>query len=212
MENMNRRGLLLVISSPSGVGKTSIVKQLLALDSQLTMSVSVTTRPQRVGEVDGRDYHFIDEATFQSRLESSDFIEHAKVYGNYYGTPRQFVFEQLEQGRDVVFDIDWQGTQQLAQVAHQDLISIFILPPSLVELEKRLRSRGLDSQEVIEKRLAQTASELSHWAEYDYVLINDDLDQTVAKVKTILESERLKRIRQPNLVPFVQGLSSRKLL
>ena len=207
---MNRRGLLLVISSPSGVGKTSIVKQLLVLDSQLTMSVSVTTRPQRAGEVDGRDYHFIDEATFQTRLEASAFIEHAKVYGNYYGTPRQFVFDRLDQGLDVVFDIDWQGTQQLAQMARQDLVSIFVLPPSLAELEKRLRSRGLDAQDVIEKRLSQTATELSHWAEYDYVLINDDLEQTVAKVKTILDSERLKRIRQPDLASFVKQLSSNK--
>jgi len=205
---MNRRGLLLVISSPSGVGKTSIVKQLLSLDSQLTMSVSVTTRPQRAGEVDGRDYHFIDETTFQTRLKAGAFIEHAKVYGNYYGTPRQFVFDQLEKGLDVVFDIDWQGTQQLAQVARQDLVSIFVLPPSLVELEKRLRSRGLDAHDVIEKRLSQTANELSHWAEYDYVIINDDLEQAVAKVQTILNSERLKRIRQPDLVSFVQRLTT----
>jgi len=205
---MNRRGLLLVISSPSGVGKTSIVKQLLSLDSQLTMSVSVTTRPQRAGEVDGRDYHFIDETTFQTRLEAGAFIEHAKVYENYYGTPRQFAFDQLEKGLDVVFDIDWQGTQQLAQVARQDLVSIFVLPPSLVELEKRLRSRGLDAQDVIEKRLSQTANELSHWAEYDYVIINDDLEQAVAKVQTILNSERLKRIRQPDLVSFVQRLTT----
>jgi guanylate kinase len=204
---MNRRGLLLVISSPSGVGKTSIVKQLLSLDSQLTMSVSVTTRPQRAGEVDGRDYHFIDETTFQTRLEAGAFIEHAKVYENYYGTPRQFAFDQLEKGLYVVFDIDWQGTQQLAQVARQDLVSIFVLPPSLVELEKRLRSRGLDAQDVIEKRLSQTANELSHWAEYDYVIINDDLEQAVAKVQTILNSERLKRIRQPDLVSFVQRLT-----
>ncbi|WP_207216267.1 guanylate kinase [Candidatus Finniella inopinata] len=207
-KNPKRRGLLLVISSPSGVGKTSIVKQLMSLDSELTMSVSATTRPKREGEVDGKDYHFMDEATFQARLQEGAFIEHAKVYGNYYGTPRQFVFDQLDQGLDVVFDIDWQGTQQLAQVARQDLVSIFVLPPSLDELEKRLRGRGLDTQEVIEKRLAQTASELSHWAEYDYVVINDNLEKTVLRVQNILNSERLKRIRQTDLTDFVRGLAS----
>ena len=208
---MHRRGLLLVISSPSGVGKTSIVKELLKQDAQITMSVSVTTRPQRAGEVDGQDYFFIDEQTFQSRLKSDDFIEHAKVYGNYYGTPRRFVFNQLEQGKDVVFDIDWQGTQQLAQVAHQDLVSVFVLPPSLNELQKRLKNRGLDSKEVIEKRLSQTTSELSHWAEYNYVLINDNLEQTVHNVMIILNSERLKRSRQRSLANFVQELSKETL-
>ena len=208
VKNPKRRGLLLVISSPSGVGKTSIVKKLMALDSELTMSVSVTTRPKRAGEVDGKDYHFMDEATFQARLQEGTFIEHAKVYGNYYGTPRKFVLDQLDQGLDVVFDIDWQGTQQLAQVARQDLVSIFVLPPSSDELEKRLRGRGLDTQQVIEKRLAQTASELSHWAEYDYVVINYDLEKTVQKVQNILNSERLKRIRQTDLTDFVHGLVS----
>ncbi len=211
MAQNNRRGLLFVISSPSGVGKTTIVRHLLHLEPQTVMSVSVTTRPQRPGEVEGRDYHFINHDTFNNLLRQGYLLEHAEVYGNYYGTPKRYVFEQLEQGLDVVFDIDWQGTQQLAQVARQDLVSIFVLPPSLTELARRLRSRGLDSQYVVEARLAQTASELSHWAEYDYVIVNDQLEQSVQDVQGILKSERLKRIRQPNLVSFVQQLRNSKL-
>ncbi len=211
MPKQNQRGLLLVISSPSGVGKTSIVSRLLCIEPDVVMSVSTTTRPPRPGEVEGKDYYFVDLKTFTYRLHQEQFLEHAEVYGHYYGTPKGFVFDRLNQGFDVVFDIDWQGTQQLAQTARQDLVTIFILPPSLAELAKRLRNRGLDSQDVVEKRLAQTANELSHWAEYDYVIINDSLDQSVHQVQTILKSERLKRIRQPYLASFVQHLRNSKL-
>ena len=211
MEKNKRRGLLLVISSPSGVGKTSIVRQLLKLNPDLVTSTSVTTRAPRPGEIDGQDYYFVDHAAFQHSLLKGEFLEHAKVYGNYYGTPRQFVLDKIEAGIDIVFDIDWQGTQQLAQTSSSDLVSIFVLPPSVQELATRLRNRGLDAQEVVENRLAQTSSELSHWAEYDYVLINEDLEHTVKQVQNILYSERLKRIRQPQLVYFVQQLCNTML-
>ena len=211
MKNNKRKGLLLVISSPSGVGKTSIVNKLLKLDSQLMVSTSVTTRKPRASEIDGQDYYFVDHPTFENSVNNDEFLEYAKVYGNYYGTPRKFVLETIEQSVDIVFDIDWQGTQQLAQTALKDLISIFILPPSLKELAQRLRKRGLDSQEVIENRLAQTANELTHWAEYDYIIINQDLDHSVKEIHNILNSERLKRIRQPQLSSFVQQLCNTTL-
>lgn len=211
MEKNKRRGLLLVISSPSGVGKTSIVKELLKLDSQLVVSTSMTTRMPRTGEVDSQDYYFVDHLTFENFVNEGGFLEYAKVYGNYYGTPRKFVLDTIEQSIDIVFDIDWQGTQQLAQTAAKDLVSIFILPPSLEELAQRLKKRGLDSKEVIESRLAQTTSELSHWAEYDYIIINEDLDHSVKQIHNILNSERLKRIRQPQLSFFVQELSNTTL-
>lgn len=211
MIQTTRRGLLLVISSPSGVGKTSIVKQLLELDSQLAVSVSTTTRVPRAGEIDGKDYYFVDHTSFQNSVAQGEFLEHAKVYGNDYGTPKKFILDKIEHGTDIVFDIDWQGTQQLAQTASKDLVSIFVLPPSMQELAKRLRSRGLDAQDIVEKRLAQTASELSHWAEYDYVIINENLENSVEQVQTILNSERLKRIRQPGLISFVQKLCNTNL-
>jgi guanylate kinase len=211
MEHNKRRGLLLVISSPSGVGKTSIVTKLLKLDPELVMSTSVTTRTPRPGEIEGQDYYFVDHPTFQNYVNNGDLLEYAKVYGNYYGTPRQFVLDKIDQGIDIVFDIDWQGTQQLAQTVLRDLVSIFILPPSLQELAQRLRNRGLDTPEVVENRLSQTANELSHWAEYDYIIINEDLDDSVKQVQTILNSERLRRIRQPQLVSFVQQLCNTTL-
>jgi guanylate kinase len=184
---------------------------LLKLDSQLVVSTSITTRTPRPGEIDGQDYYFVDHPTFENFVNKGELLEYAKVYGNYYGTPRQFVLDKIEQGVDIVFDIDWQGTQQLAQTVSKDLVSIFILPPSLPELAQRLRNRGLDSQAVIESRLAQTASELSHWAEYDYIIINEDLERSVKQIHTILNSERLKRIRQPHLVSFVQQLCNTTL-
>lgn len=211
MKNKTHRGLLLVISSPSGVGKTSIVNHLLRIESDLSMSVSVTTRPKRAGEIDGKDYHFVSQKEFQALRQQGSFMEYAEVYGNYYGTPRDFVLMKIENGFDMVFDIDWQGAQQLAQLARHDLVSIFVLPPSIKELGERLHKRGLDSPEIIEKRLSQTINELSHWAEYDYVIINTDLEESVYHVQRILQTERLKRIRQPHLINFVQKLCQEKL-
>ncbi len=207
---MYRRGLMLVLSSPSGAGKTSIVHNLLKVEPELVMSVSVTTRPQRTNEIDGKDYHFISLDSYQNMLKNEELLEYAEVYGNFYGTLRKTVFDTLEKGIDIVFDIDWQGTQQLAQLAKTDLVSVFILPPSIEELEKRLKGRALDSEEVMKKRMAEASFDLSHWAEYDYVVINNDLNKSVESVRSILQSERLKRIRQPGLVNFVNNLRNIK--
>jgi guanylate kinase len=203
---IGRRGLMLVLSSPSGAGKTTISRMLLERDANLAISVSVTTRPPRPGEVDGRDYHFIDAAEFERMVERGALLEHALVFGNRYGTPRAAVEQMLAAGRDVLFDIDWQGTQQLDGKARDDLVSVFVLPPSTAELERRLRARAADSEDEVQRRMAKAADEMSHWAEYQYVIVNHDLDDSVAKVQAILVAERLKRGRQGGLSEFVREL------
>jgi guanylate kinase len=203
-----RRGLMLVLSSPSGAGKTTLSRRLLDADPTVALSVSVTTRKQRPGEVDGRDYHFIDAQRFDAMVANGELLEWAQVFGHRYGTPRARVEETLAQGRDVLFDIDWQGTQQLREKAVRDLVSIFVLPPSIPDLERRLRTRAQDSDEVIHGRMAKAADEMSHWAEYDYVVINTDIDRAFAEVRSILAAERLKRERQTGLSDFVRRLQS----
>jgi guanylate kinase len=203
---VHRRGLMLVLSSPSGAGKTTISRRLLSLEPDLTLSVSATTRPKRPGEVAGVDYHFVDLTEFNLMVNRGEFLEYAKVFDNYYGTPRKTVEEILSRGADVLFDIDWQGTQQLAQAARDDLVSVFILPPSTRELEQRLRTRAQDSAEVVAHRMSKAADEMSHWAEYDYIIINENIDLSVARVQAILTAERLKRQRQIGLAQFVKGL------
>jgi guanylate kinase len=202
-----RRGLMLVLSSPSGAGKSTLSRKLLAADPGVELSVSVTTRKQRPGEVDGRDYHFIDAPRFDAMVEDGELLEWAEVFGNRYGTPRLPVEAALAQGRDVLFDIDWQGTQQLEK-AGRDLVSIFVLPPSIPDLEQRLRTRAQDSDEVIRGRMAKAADEMSHWAEYDYVIINTDIDHAFAQVRSILAAERLTRERQTGLSDFVRRLQA----
>jgi guanylate kinase len=203
---IHRRGMMLVLSSPSGAGKTSIARAILEQEPELTMSVSVTTRAMRPGEVEGQDYHFIDMAEFDRLVSSNGLLEHAKVFDNCYGTPKAPVEAALKSGRDVLFDIDWQGTQQLAQNARADLVAVFILPPSVEELEKRLRGRAQDPEEVIKKRMAKAADEMSHWREYEYVLVNRDLKESIEGVRSILAAERLKRDRQVGMVEFVNHL------
>jgi guanylate kinase len=203
---IRRRGLMLVLSSPSGAGKTSIARQLLAADPQLVMSVSTTTRAPRPGEVSGRDYNFVDHQSFLAMVEAGQMLEHAKVFDNYYGTPAAPVRQALASGHDVLFDIDWQGTQQLRQAARSDLASIFILPPAVEELERRLRSRAQDSEEVVKKRMAKAGDEMSHWPEYDYIVVNHTLEASVAAVQAILAAERLRRDRQVGLADFVNTL------
>lgn len=200
---LRRRGVMLVMSSPSGAGKTTISRALLELEPNLTMSVSATTRQPRPGERDGVDYMFISEETYHQWVEEDAFLEHAKVFDNYYGTPKKPVYEALGKGFDVLFDIDWQGTQQLAQNARADLVSIFILPPSMEELEHRLRGRNLDPEEVVQNRMTKAAGEMSHWREYDYVLINEDVKSSVDRVRSVLMAERQKRDRQIGLDRFV---------
>ena len=207
-ELVGRRGLMLVLSSPSGAGKTTLSRRLLAADAEIELSVSVTTRLPRTGEVDGRDYYFIDRPRYDEMVQGGELLEWAEVFNHCYGTPRAPVERALAEGRDVLFDIDWQGTQQLSASARADLVTIFILPPSIAELERRLRGRALDSDEVIHARMSKAADEMSHWAEYDYVLINQDLDQTFAKLRTILEAERLRRGRQAGLLDFVRSLQA----
>ncbi len=203
---IQRRGLMLVLSSPSGAGKTTIARALLDGDRNLVMSVSATTRPPRPGEVPGRDYHFLGHAEFEAMIRDGQLLEHARVFDNMYGTPRQPVEEALVGGWDVLFDIDWQGTQQLRQNARADLVSIFILPPSVAELEQRLRSRAQDSDEVVRKRMAKAGDEMSHWPEYDYIVVNSDIGASVEAVQSILAAERLKRERQIGLADFVNDL------
>ena len=205
-EIISRRGLMLVLSSPSGAGKTSISRALLAADQELTLSISSTTRQRRPGEVEGKDYHFISEADFKTRINQGYFLEHAHVFDHYYGTPRHLVEDTLSSGTDVLFDIDWQGTQQMAAVARDDLVSIFILPPSVSELEKRLLNRAQDTADVVAKRMAKSSDEMSHYPEYDYVIVNYDLEKSVAAVASILHAERLRRTRQVGLTEFVKGL------
>ena len=201
-----RRGLLIVLSSPSGAGKSTIARMLLESDGEVTMSVSATTRPKRPGEVDDVDYHFVDDDGFDAMIDDGEFVEWAPVFGFRYGTPKAPVKDALRKGRDILFDIDWQGTQQLQAAMGEDLVSIFILPPSMAELERRLRSRGTDSDDVIADRMARAASEISHWPEYEYVLVNRDTDQCVAQVRSIVAAERLKRTRRIGLVTFVRDL------
>ena len=203
---ITKRGFMLVLSSPSGAGKTSICKKLLQQDTGLVLSVSATTRKRRPGEVEGKDYQFLSIQEFESRINKSQFLEYAKVFGNYYGTPAQLVERTLKSGVDVLFDIDWQGTQQLKARARQDLVSVFILPPSIKELEKRLFNRAQDKSEVVANRMSKSASEMSHYPEYDYVIINHDLDKTVQQVQSILCAERSRRERQIGLVEFVKYL------
>jgi len=203
-----RRGVMLVLSSPSGAGKTTLSRRLLDLDRAVELSVSVTTRPMRSGEVDGRDYRFIDQRRFDAMVRGSELLEWAEVFDHCYGTPRAPVEVALAAGRDVLFDIDWQGTQQLRERARSDLVSVFVLPPSVAELERRLETRAQDSPDVIRRRMAKAADEMSHWAEYDYVVINRDLDRAFADIRAILSAERLKRERQTGLSAFVRALQS----
>jgi guanylate kinase len=204
-----RRGLMLVLSSPSGAGKTTLSRRLLDEDKGVTLSVSVTTRKMRPGEKDGRDYTFIDRKGFDALIDKDELLEWAEVFDNYYGTPRTPVMDALAAGHDVLFDIDWQGTQQLREKARNDLVSVFILPPSVPELEQRLHKRARDDYETIHRRMAKASDEMSHWAEYDYVVINRDLDQAFADVKAVLAAERVKRERQPGLSDFVRGLQAK---
>ena len=204
---IKRRGLMLVLSSPSGAGKTTLARLLLETDPNVAMSVSATTRPKRPGEVDGRDYFFIAGEKFQHMADTGEFLEHALVFGHRYGTPREPVLEALTAGRDVLFDIDWQGTQQLRQQVREDVVTIFVLPPSREELERRLHTRAQDSAEVVAKRMAKANDEISHWAEYDYVIVNEDVARAQAQVATILQAERLKRARQPGIPAFVEILT-----
>ncbi len=204
--HIERRGLMLVLSSPSGAGKTTISRRLLDQDDGIVMSVSATTRPPRPGERDGVDYFFIDPLEFNLMVNRDELLEHAKVFDHYYGTPVEPVESALSTGRDVLFDIDWQGTQQLAQRARDDLVSVFILPPSTADLEQRLKSRAQDSDDVVAKRMAKAADEISHWAEYDYIVVNDDVDACLAKVQAILVAERARRERQIGLLNFVKLL------
>lgn len=201
-----RRGLMFVLSSPSGAGKTTLSRALLAEDPLLEMSVSVTTRPRRPGEQERIDYRFIEKIEFQLMVNRQELLEHAKVFDHYYGTPAKPVEAALQAGRDVLFDIDWQGTQQLAQRARDDLVSVFILPPSTAELERRLKRRAQDSDEVVAQRMAKAADEISHWAEYDYVIVNHDVDTALSQVRSILAAERLRRERQTGLLDFVKLL------
>ncbi|MGH6946691.1 MAG: guanylate kinase [Kiloniellales bacterium] len=203
---IERRGLMLVLSSPSGAGKTTISRRLLDEDDNLTLSISVTTRPMRPGERDGVDYHFVDQGKFDALAAEGALLEHALVFGHRYGTPRGPVDEKLAKGGDLLFDIDWQGTQQLKEKARSDLVSVFILPPSTAELERRLKARAQDSDEVVRVRMAKAADEMSHWAEYDYILVNRDLEDSVGRVKAILTAERLRRDRQISLSSFVDSL------
>ena len=204
-----RRGLMLVLSSPSGAGKTTLSRKLLEEDKDVNLSVSVTTRKMRPGEKDGRDYHFIDRRRFDAMVDKDELLEWAEVFDNYYGTPAKPVLESLAAGRDVLFDIDWQGTQQLRDKARSDLVSVFVLPPTIPELERRLHARAQDDYETIHRRMAKAADEMSHWAEYDYVVINRDIDQAFNDVRAILSAERLKRERQPSLYDFVRGLQAK---
>ena len=202
-----RRGLMFILSSPSGAGKTTIARKLLQAETGLVMSVSATTRAIRPGEVDGRDYHFVDKPTFDQMEENHEFLEWAHVFGNSYGTPKAQIWAGLKAGTDFLFDIDWQGTQQLSQRAREDVVPVFILPPSIDELRRRLMARGTDDMKVIEARMERARAEISHWSDYDYVVVNDDIDRCFEKVRRILDAERMRRERQTGLVNFVRQLT-----
>ena len=209
MSELRRRGLMYVMSSPSGAGKTTITRALLKNNPDVMISISATTRPRRAGEVHGQDYYFVEPDEFRAMAENGEMLEHAKVFENYYGTPAQPVREALESGKDVLFDIDWQGTQQLRESASDDLVTVFVLPPSRSELEKRLRTRSQDtmeSEEDIRHRMSKADSEMSHYSEYDYVIINNDIDEAIHKAQLILDGERLKRRRTQGMSDFVRGL------
>jgi len=201
-----RRGLLIVLSSPSGAGKSTLSRMLMAADDEISMSVSATTRPKRPGEEDGVDYHFVEDPEFDRLIDAGEFVEWAPVFGFRYGTPKAPVKAALKDGRDILFDIDWQGTQQLHAAMGEDLVRIFLLPPSMAELERRLQERGTDSDHVIADRMSRAAAEISHWAEYDYVLVNRDAQLCLSQIRTIVAAERLKRARQIGLVAFVRDL------
>ncbi len=205
----DRRGILFIVSSPSGAGKSTISRMLLAAEPELELSVSATTRPTRPGEVDGEDYHFVDVATFKDMVGDNEFLEWAHVFDHRYGTPRAPVEKALSEGRDVLFDVDWQGAQQLYQQVGGDVVRVFIFPPSMEELERRLRHRGTDSDAVVDGRMARAAAEISHWDGYDYVLVNDDVQKCFEDVRTILAAERLKRSRQQSLIGFVRKLTTK---
>ena len=200
------KGLMLVLSSPSGAGKSSICKELLDLDKNLYLSISTTTRKIRPNEVSGKDYNFVTLAEFKNKLSQDKFIEHAKVFNNFYGTDKSIVESKIKQGKDLLFDIDWQGAQQLREKMREDIVSVFILPPSKKELARRLKERGQDTNEVVQQRMSEASSEITHWAEYDYVIINEDLNLSVKTVLGILHSERMKRIRQIGLGEFVRTI------
>ncbi len=211
MDTLKRRGLMYILSSPSGAGKTTITRELLKKNKDLVASVSATTRPRRAGEVHGQDYFFVSKDEFREMVDNSEMLEHAKVFENYYGTPRAPVEEALQNGKDVIFDIDWQGTQQLFELAAEDLVRVFLLPPSRQTLEKRLRDRSLDtreSEEQIRGRMSKAADEMSHYTEYDYVIINSDIEKAVEQAQLILDAERIKRRRVVGLSDFVRGLMS----
>jgi len=210
-EKAKRRGLMLVLSSPSGAGKTTLSRRLLEDDKETALSISMTTRPPRPGEQEGKDYYFVDDKTFMETVEKEGFLEFATVFEYQYGTPVKPVERALSKGKDVLFDIDWQGTQQILQKRTPDLVSIFILPPSIEALRERLRERGQDDNKAIEKRMKTAHGEISHWAEYDYVLINDNFEECLAKIKEILKVERMKKHRQGDLVNFVRGLMEQEI-
>jgi guanylate kinase len=203
---IRRRGFLLVLSSPSGAGKTTITRRLVAGDPRLALSVSVTTRPPRQGEVEGRDYYFIDQPRFDEMIARGELLEHATVFGNCYGTRRREIEEALAAGRDIVGDVDWQGTQQLTKAVPHDLVSVFVLPPSIAALEARLSARAQDSAAVVASRMAKSVEEMSHWPEYDYLIVNSDVEESVAQVRAIVTAERLRRKRQLGLADFVKSL------
>ena len=205
-DTLHRRGLMFVLSSPSGAGKTTIARRLLAADDEIAMSVSVTTRPMRPGEVGGVDYRFVDRDRFDAMVEEGELLEWAEVFGHLYGTPKAQIKAGLKAGRDFLFDIDWQGTQQLYQRMEVDVVRVFLLPPAIAALEARLRARGTDPAHVIEARMARARAEISHWDGYDYVVVNDDVDDCFAQVHGILRSERMRRARQTGLVDFVRDL------
>jgi guanylate kinase len=203
---IRRRGLMLALSSPSGAGKSTIARAIFEREDRLFISVSVTTREVRSGEEDGKDYFFINEADYHAKVKDKELLEHAEVFGNFYGTPRSLVEKHLSAGEDVLFNIDWQGTRQLRESAGNDLVSVFVLPPSYDELERRLSGRGQDSEDIVKARMAKAADETSHWPEYDYVIINDTIEQSVASVRAILTAERLRRTRRVGLVDFVNTM------
>lgn len=207
MTDTPRRGLLLILSSPSGAGKSTLAKRLMAWDQTIRFSVSSTTRAPRVGEVEGKDYYFTNRDHFEAMVAQNRMLEHAEVFGNFYGSPRAPVEAAMAMGRDTLFDIDWQGGQQIKQAMRDDVVSVFLLPPSIAELERRLNTRGQDSAEVIASRMLKSRDEISHWAEYDYVLVNHDVETTFASLLTIVQAERLRRDRQPALSGFVRALN-----
>ncbi len=207
-DKLHRRGLMFILSSPSGAGKTTIARRILREDTEIALSVSVTTRPMRPGEVDGSDYHFIDKAEFDRMVEAEELLEWAQVFGHYYGTPKAQIKAGLKAGQDFLFDIDWQGTQQLYQRMEVDVVRVFLLPPSIGALEHRLRSRATDPNDVIDDRMSRARAEISHWDGYDFVVVNDDIERCFDQVHGILRSERLRRARQTGLVSFVRELTS----